>query len=127
MALKDSELVDLSKTLRGEDDDPLSDDALKLRPILRAVASLNGLAPERILSKERTQHVAFARHFAMYVAREITGLSFPIIGNFFQRDHSVVIYACTRIEQEMLTRPAFAAKMARFIHDVKPAREEIAA
>ncbi len=50
----------------------------------------------------RTQDIAFARHIAMYLARDLTEASLPQIGERFGgRDHSTVLYAVNKIERQL--------------------------
>ncbi len=52
-----------------------------------------------LCSKERTRELSFARQIAMYLARELTNVSLPKIGeNFGNRDHSTVMHACDKIK-----------------------------
>ena len=64
-----------------------------IEAIITAVAKALRVTVEQIKSRRKTQHVAFARQVAMYLAREMTDLSFPEIGAAFGRDHSTVIHA----------------------------------
>jgi len=49
-------------------------------------------------TKKRTRQVAYPRHVAMYLAREMTDLTLPEIGGHFGgRDHSTVIHACDKV------------------------------
>ena len=49
-------------------------------------------------SKKRTRSIAFPRQVAMYLARELTDLSLPKIGEAFGgRDHTTVIHAHSKI------------------------------
>jgi chromosomal replication initiator protein len=46
--------------------------------------------------------VAYPRQIAMYLSRDMTDLSLPEIGQFFGgRDHSTVIHACEKIENDI--------------------------
>ncbi len=52
-----------------------------------------------LLSKKRTRVIARPRQIAMSLARELTQLSLPEIGNAFGgRDHTTVLHACKTIE-----------------------------
>lgn len=52
--------------------------------------------------KKRTKAVAYPRQLAMYLVRRLTEHSLPEIGEYFGgRDHTTVIHAITKIEQEM--------------------------
>jgi hypothetical protein len=55
---------------------------------------------EDMLSKKRTRNLTRPRQMAMYIAREVTSMSLPEIGNAFGgRDHSTVIHACKTMEE----------------------------
>jgi len=51
---------------------------------------------------KRSNDIAYPRQIAMYLARELAGLSFPKIGDDFgKRDHTTVMHAYNKIEHEM--------------------------
>jgi len=51
-----------------------------------------------LLSKKRTRNLTRPRQIAMSLARELTTMSLPEIGNSFGgKDHSTVIHACKTI------------------------------
>ena len=53
-------------------------------------------------SNKRSNEIAFPRQIAMYLCREVAGMSFPQIGlEFGNRDHSTVMHACKKIENEI--------------------------
>ncbi|MBF4695435.1 chromosomal replication initiator protein DnaA [Fusibacter ferrireducens] len=53
-------------------------------------------------SKKRTRQIAYPRQIAMYISRELTDLSLPKIGEEFGgRDHTTVIHACEKINNDM--------------------------
>lgn len=41
----------------------------------------------------RSEHLVAPRKMAMYLAREITGLSYPSLGRIFGRNHTTILYA----------------------------------
>jgi chromosomal replication initiator protein len=50
----------------------------------------------------RTQDISFARHIAMWLARDLTEASLPQIGERFGgRDHTTVLYAVNKIERQL--------------------------
>jgi chromosomal replication initiator protein len=72
--------------------------------IIETVARYFDLRPEDFLSQKRSRSISFPRQIAMYLCREIMGTSLPKIGNEFGgRDHTTVIHAISKIEQEMAT------------------------
>jgi len=59
-----------------------------------------GIRPEEFKSKKRFRDVAYPRQIAMYLARELTDLSLPKIGEEFGgRDHTTVIHAYEKISE----------------------------
>lgn len=67
--------------------------------IKRKVCDYFNITNTDLCGKERTRDIAFARQIAMYLARELTHVSLPKIGeNFGNRDHSTVMHACDKIK-----------------------------
>lgn len=53
-------------------------------------------------SSKRSNEIAFPRQIAMYLCRELAKLQYKNIGNAFgNRDHSTVMHACSKIEDEI--------------------------
>ena len=52
-------------------------------------------------SAKRSNEIAYPRQIAMFLCRELANLPYKTIGNDFgKRDHSTVMHACNKIEQE---------------------------
>lgn len=74
--------------------------------IQKAVAKYFDIKISLLRSKSREQKIARPRQVAMYLCREYTDRSLPEIGERFGgKDHSTVIYACKKIEEEMAKDP----------------------
>ena len=70
--------------------------------IIEQVADYFRLSEDDLLSRSRKQAVAQARQIAMYLCRELTDASYSHIGTRFGgRDHSTVIHAYRKIEEEL--------------------------
>lgn len=55
-----------------------------------------------ITGRSRQKDIAFPRQIAMFLTRELTGLSLPKIGaEFGGRDHTTVIHACEKITKDV--------------------------
>lgn len=66
------------------------------------VASYFNLRTEDFKSKRRTRNVSYPRQIAMYLARKLTDLSLPKIGDEFGgRDHTTVIHAYEKITSDL--------------------------
>jgi len=70
--------------------------------IQRRVAEYFEVRPSDMTAKRRSRNVVFPRHLAMYLSREMTGLSYPEIGEQFGgRDHTTVLHACEKVRKEI--------------------------
>ena len=73
---------------------------VSIENIQKTVADYYKIKVADMFSKKRTRNVARPRQMAMYLARELTDLSFPEIGQAFGgRDHTTVLHACGKIEE----------------------------
>ena len=63
-----------------------------------------GLEPEDLVSKSRSRPLTTARHVAMYLLRELTGLSLIKIGELFERDHTTALHGIKKVEGLMPQR-----------------------
>lgn len=71
--------------------------------IQKAVADHYNITVEDLKGKKRSNKVAHPRQLAMYLCRMETDETFPRIGmEFGGRDHSTVIFACDKMEKELL-------------------------
>jgi chromosomal replication initiator protein len=68
-----------------------------IRQIQSAVARHYGVSLSELKADTRRQQVAQARGLAMYLTRQLAGLSYSHIGRQFgRRDHTTVLHACRR-------------------------------
>jgi chromosomal replication initiator protein len=71
-------------------------------------------SPESLHSKRRTRALVEPRQVAMYLCREVLGMTLHDIGSTFGgRDHSTVIHAVERVKARLACEPAFAARVDR--------------
>lgn len=83
---------------------------VSIENIQKTVADFYRLKIVELLSKKRSRVIARPRQIAMTLARELTQLSLPEIGNAFGgRDHSTVLHACKTIESLRNTDSALNA------------------
>ncbi|MEZ4461464.1 MAG: chromosomal replication initiator protein DnaA [bacterium] len=70
--------------------------------IIKLVASRFDIKPADIKGNRRTRDISVPRQLAMFLSRQHTDESFPQIGRKFGgKDHTSVIAACRRMEQEV--------------------------
>jgi chromosomal replication initiator protein len=70
--------------------------------IQKGVAEIYDIRLADMVSRKRPAAIAFPRQVAMYLARELTNLSYQEIGTAFGgRDHGTIMHACRTIERRM--------------------------
>jgi chromosomal replication initiator protein len=82
----------------------------KARPnvaqIQAETASALGLEPDHLSSPGRSRPVVYARQVAMYLCRELAGLSYPEIARHFnRRDHTTALHAHRKVKGQLLSDP----------------------
>ncbi len=66
--------------------------------IIATVANYYGLTIDDLIGSRRTRNIAMARQVAMYLARDLTDMSLPQIGQALgDRDHTTVMHGCDKI------------------------------
>ena len=88
--------------------------------IQEVVSDFFGIRIEDFKAKKRTRNVAFPRQIAMYLTRELTDLSLPkIVESFGGRDHTTVIHACEKINDELQNDLELQDKIKLIIEKIK--------
>ncbi len=73
---------------------------ISIENIQRTVADYYSIRVSDLKSKRRTRQIARPRQVAMALAKELTNLSLPDIGDAFGgRDHTTVIHACKKVDE----------------------------
>ncbi len=84
--------------------------------IQKAVADYYKLTVEVLKGKRRSANIAYPRMVAMYLCRMLTDQSFPRIGlEFGGRDHSTVIHAVDKIEDDLKSN----SQLKEIINEIK--------
>ncbi len=87
--------------------------------ILNEVARTYGIPVENITSNKRSSDISKARQAAMYIIREITGLSMEKIGEAFgNKHHSTVIYNIGEAEKAMKNDPTVRSTIQGIINNI---------
>jgi|GEM_PF-6142208 len=100
--------------------------APSLRDIEAAVCARFGLSVEQIRGPDKVRGIARPRQIVMFLAREMTALSYPRIGAHFHRDHTTVLSGERRIRELMLQKPKLAEYVKECRALVKPRERELA-
>src|SRR4051812_30346742 len=79
------------------------------------VAQRYGLQRSDLLAHRRDRATSRARMIAMWMAKNLTALSYPRLGGLFGREHTTVADAVTKV-QELRAEPAFAAEVDALVN-----------
>ncbi len=99
---------------------------LTVSAIKEVVADNYDLTPEEIEGKSRKKEVARARHIAVYLARELTDSSFPVLGKEFgDRDHSTVMHSHKKIKKMIKETPLLFEEIKELKDELKSGYETV--
>ena len=88
--------------------------------IVKRVAAHFQMPVKDLLGPSRLRPIRQARQVAMYLVREVTDLSLPRIGVCFEgRDHTTVLHACRRVEEEMAADKLFAGRVRSLLAEMR--------
>ena len=74
---------------------------ITIKVIIDEVEKYFHIASGSLVTKRRSNDIAYPRHIAMYIAREVLDESYPRIGDEFNRDHSTVMTAVRKIKKNL--------------------------
>ena len=74
---------------------------IEAETIIEVVAEHFEIAVADLLGKKRNKDIVMPRQVAMYVAREMGGMSYPDIGRAFDRDYTTVIHSYEKVKAEL--------------------------
>ena len=96
----------------GEGGSGAAGGGLTPQKIREKVAHAWGTTAEALQSKKRTKDLTIPRQVAMYLIKEAFDLALVEIGKLFGgRDHSTVIHSIAKVEEDMVTDPAFRRRI----------------
>lgn len=91
---------------------------ISLDKIISTVARYFNVTAQDICSKKQSNDASTARHYAIYVAREVTDLTLKTIGKYLGRDHSTASISFKKIEAELKKNPNSRALVNEMIKDI---------
>ncbi len=84
--------------------------------IVKEICSYYSITLEDIKSNRRMKQISYPRQIAMYLCRELTDNSLPVIGDFLGgRDHSTIIHGHDKIKKDMDNNINVQKEIERFI------------
>lgn len=104
MFQKDTGVIKFETVVNALKNQAVVSDKTGLSPvkIIKTVADYYGLTKQQITGKTRTKNISSARHISIYLCRKLLDLSYMKIGDEFGgRDHTTVISACSKVENQI--------------------------
>ena len=98
-----------------------------LRRIAAFIAQTHLVTLEELQSLSREQHVSAARHTAVYVCREVTDASWPMLARFFGRTNSGIRHCYDSAILRAARDSEYSRTVSRLIRDMRSNREGAAA
>ena len=105
-------IVTIDSAREALKDIAMHDDAqLDAGIVLDSVCKYYNISKEELLSRKRTKEIALARQVAMYLIADLMPIPLASIGDIFGKDHATVIYAKTKIAEDMQKNKKFAVEI----------------
>lgn len=120
-----AEVVSLSTRMKAmvlEDQSPLARPS-RIKPVVIAVARYYGVTVQDIVCSKRHRKLVHPRQVAMYLARELTGQTYPAIGRVMDRDHATIMSGVRRIAKLRETDPKLAGEIKELTDCLTPPGE----
>lgn len=93
-----------------------------IEKIVSEVARTYGADSRDIYSKKQNASATEMRQMAMYIVRELTGLSTKLIGREFNRDHSTVVYSLDKFQKRYNADSSVRVTVDNIIKNVRDGR-----
>jgi chromosomal replication initiator protein len=81
--------------------------------VIKAVETYFNISRAELISEKRSKNISHPRQIAMYLIRRYTDMSYPEIGDGFNKDHSTVIYADKNIQSKMVEEVGVKVEVER--------------
>lgn len=81
--------------------------------VMRAVEAYFKVTRVELLSEKRSKNISHPRQVAMYLIRRYTDMSYPEIGDSFNKDHTTVMYADRNIQAKMVEEVSVKIEVER--------------
>jgi len=93
---------------------------ISIEDIQKAVAAYYRIDPKDLKTKKRVKNIVLSRQIAMYVARELTAMSLPEIGQAFGgKDHTTVLHSFKKIKLSITRDTQLKQAIERIVLDIK--------
>ncbi|MCH5317608.1 MAG: chromosomal replication initiator protein DnaA [Eubacterium sp.] len=90
-----------------------------IQRIVEEVSRTEGVSVEDIYSNKHRANIVHARRIALYIIREVTNISYEMIGENFNKHHSTVLYNIEQLTNDMNNDSRLKRKVNDIINNIK--------
>jgi len=95
------------------------EEAITKKDIIASVINFFEIAKEDLMSKSRKKKVALPRQIIMYLFKKELKMSYPEIGEYFNRDHTTALHAFNKISKDIKTSSKINSDLEYIIKTLK--------
>lgn len=95
-------------------------ESVSLDKILKVVADAYQISVADLKGKKKDKKYAVPRQISIYIAREMTEISYMELGNEYSgKDHSTMMYAYNKISELLKTDPSLESRIKNLMREIK--------
>lgn len=92
--------------------------------IIASVCKYYGITKEQMLGQRRQKHLVKARQASYWLYENLTDFSYPRIGLIHKRDHTTVLYGCSKITEEINNQTVDGNHVMKLYHSLRLKNED---
>ena len=97
----------------------MRENPITIENIIKLVGQKFDVKMSDIMSEKRDKEISKTRQIAMYVSRQLTGKSYPVIGKHFGgKNHTSVLQACKKTKEWMDKDPEINQTITTILRDL---------
>ena len=96
-----------------------SSEIISLDVIQKVIANDYNISVSELKGKQKDKKFAVPRQIAIYIAREVTELSYTELGNEFGKDHSTIMHAYKNISEKIKVDQNLDSRIKLLIKEIK--------
>lgn len=107
------------KVIQDVTSDDMEPVPITIQKIVEEVSRTEGVSVEDIYGKKHRANIVHARRIALYIIREVTNISYEMIGENFNKHHSTVLYNIEQLISDMETDSKLRRRVNDIINNIK--------
>lgn len=92
---------------------------ISIDKILDVVCAKFGVTKEELKSNSRGHRISSSRHIAVYLIRELMGLSFVKIAEYFNKKHPTILFSYEKIKEEVKSKSEVSSVVSELRNKLK--------